>query len=350
MQKSIGDFINVRKNNFTLIRLILAWAVLYGHSYALHNPKSIRDPLNIIFQGSTYIGTFAVCGFFVLSGYLVSHSLVNRGVLKYAIARLLRIFPGLIICILLSVFVLGPLFTTLNLSEYFNSNNTYTYLINMFAMGKGLQYDLPGVFLENRRSAVNGSLWSIPLEVRCYILLAFTSVFGLFSSRSVLNFSIVSIALLGYTWPDLIPLVGRQNKVWNLPPWLFLVGVFFYNNRDSIPLNGKLAIFAIVSMLYSFGNPWFEYSFPFQMGYLIFYISYCTRYIEIEKYIGDLSYGIYIYAYPIQQIIADLFSDRGPLFNVVLSSLIVFPLAYCSWFLIEKPSVKFRHVIFNKLS
>lgn len=111
MQVVLKDFDGNRHNNFTSLRIILAWLVLYGHSYAFQNTSAIKDPLNHIFQDSIWIGTFAVNGFFAISGFLVTASIIRRGFLDYAISRVLRIFPALIVCMLFTVFVLGTLLT-----------------------------------------------------------------------------------------------------------------------------------------------------------------------------------------------------------------------------------------------
>ena len=91
------------------MRIILAWFVLYGHSYAIQKTAGYKDPLNEIFQGSTWIGALAVNGFFAISGFLVTASFIKRGAIDYTISRALRIFPALIVCILLSVFIMHEL-------------------------------------------------------------------------------------------------------------------------------------------------------------------------------------------------------------------------------------------------
>ena len=204
------------------------------------------------------------------------------------------------------------------------------------------------MFLENRRNAVNGSLWSIPLEVRCYVLLGLSSLFGLFANRQVINFSVIAVALFSITYPEHLPLIGNQNKVWYLPPWLFLIGVFFYNNKSYIPLNNKIGAFCFIFLLYSFGKEWYVYTLPFLLGYLLFCSSYKTPHINIDKTLGDISYGTYIYGYPVQQCVAHIFPNQGPIFNVFLTTLFVVPLAYLSWKFIESPAISIKNRILNK--
>ena len=106
---TLADYDGSRHNNFTILRIVLAWSVLYGHSFVVQKTEGIRDPLAALFQGSAWIGEIAVNGFFSISGFLVAASFVRRGVVDYLLSRALRIFPALIVCVFISVFVLGPL-------------------------------------------------------------------------------------------------------------------------------------------------------------------------------------------------------------------------------------------------
>lgn len=90
----LASFDQVRRNNFTVIRLVLAWLVLYGHSFSIHKMECVNDPLNALWQGSTWTGELAVLGFFCISGFLVCKSLANRSLVDYCRARALRIIPG----------------------------------------------------------------------------------------------------------------------------------------------------------------------------------------------------------------------------------------------------------------
>jgi peptidoglycan/LPS O-acetylase OafA/YrhL len=334
-KSSLVDFDGNRKNNFTLVRITFAWLVLYGHSYAIQAVPGIEDPLNLLFQGSTWVGELAVNGFFAISGFLVAASIINRGFVDYSVSRILRIYPALIVCIFFSVFILGPLMTNAEALEYFSSFKTYNYLSNALAF-KPMIWTLPGVFDQNIRGAINGSLWTLTVEVRCYLLLGIIGSFGLLRHKVIANIFLVSLLLFGYICFSDMPLLG-QNPKWSRPSLYFLIGVFFYINRSSIFLDGKLAFFTLLIAVSSFGEEWFHYVFPASFSYLIFYIAYATKYIPIDEKLGDLSYGIYIYAWPMQQVIAHLTPNGNPYLNTVFSSVVVIILAYFSWHKIEKP-------------
>ncbi len=343
--KFLIDYDGNRENNFTLIRITMAWLVLYGHSFAVQKIPGMNDPLNRLFQGSTWVGELAVNGFFAISGFLVTASLMRRNIFDFTLSRVLRIYPALIVCVILTVFVLGPIMTDLSWSEYFSQSKTYLYLKNALAFD-GMQWVLPGVFQDNVRDAVNGSLWSLTVEVKCYTLLALVGVIGLLRVKLMANLVLLLILFVGIFYYAYIPLIGF-NLNWNEPALYFLIGVALYINRNYVPLNGLLAISLLTLACFSFGKTWYFYVFPVSYVYLIFYVSYAVKHIAVDHKIGDISYGFYIYAWPVQQIIAHLMPQGNPYTNTVVSSVIVFLLAYISWHKIEKPLLMKKQNILN---
>ena len=341
-----------RDNNFTIIRILFAWAVLYGHSFAAQPFPGIRDPLNEIFQGSIWIGAIAVNGFFAISGFLVAASLVKRGIVDYMISRVLRIFPALIICVSVSVFILGPLLTTLSLNDYFSHPKTWNYLGNALGVLK-MEWVLPGVFTENARPSMNGSLWTLTVEIRCYLLLGALTFLGFRSGRFMGNILVLIIFAVGIISFESIPLVGVNPK-WSRPALYFIIGVLLYLNRDRVYLDYRVALVAAVLAFLSFGENWFQYVFPPAFIYLIFYLAYATKPLSTDAVVGDISYGVYIYAWPVQQIVAQSFPGQTPYFNTVAASLIVVALAWLSWHGIEKRMLNYKrallgHTDLNKL-
>ena len=332
-----------RNNNFTVIRIFLAWAVLYGHSFVTQPLPGMQDPLKEIFQGSTWIGAIAVNGFFAVSGFLVAASLVKRGIVDYLISRILRIFPALIVCVLVSVFILGPLLSTLSVNDYFSHSKTWNYLGNALGILR-MEWVLPGVFTENARPSANGSLWTLTVEIRCYLLLGALTFLGFRANKFIGNMLIFTLLAVGIISFDSIPLLGVIPK-WSRPALYFGIGVLLYLNRDNVPLDYRIALLAFALGFLSFGEHWFQYVFPPALIYLIFYLAYNTRPLSTDAVVGDISYGIYIYAWPVQQIVAQSFPTQTPYFNMVAASLIVVPLAWLSWHGIEKRMLNYKGVL-----
>ena len=326
-----------RRNNFTAIRFTLAWMVIFAHSFALQPSPGVRNPLGPLLLGSTTTGQMAVDGFFAVSGFLVAGSLIKRGSIDYALSRALRVLPGLIMCVLLTVFVLGPLVTSLNVAEFFSHSKTYKYLNNALAIPL-THYKLPGVFETNQTASVNGSLWSIPYEVRCYIALGLAGLLGLLKNKTISNvfFTAIAAALLwSYVDPQLFDLKQHRSSAL----LSFALGVLIFTNRDRFSLDIRLVLAALLALYFSFGEVWFRFIYPPAWAYLLFYLAYRTPFLNLDGKVGDCSYGIYIYAFPTQQLLAYLMPGGTPYTNLVLSTIIVIPLAALSWTYIEKPSL-----------
>lgn len=162
----------VRFNNFDFLRIAAAFLVLISHQYALNG---LPEPS--VFNMS--LGTFGVLIFFSISGFLVSQSWrQDPHVGRFLVKRFLRIWPGLAVVTLIAAFVLGPMVSSLEWRAYFLQPELLDFLRNLKVVT--IRYVLPGVFEENiHPKAVNGSLWTIPLEVRCYFVLLFIGMIGL---------------------------------------------------------------------------------------------------------------------------------------------------------------------------
>lgn len=344
----LADFDGDRRNNFTAIRILLAWSVLYGHGFAMSVDHQGADPLRHLFQGSTWIGEVAVGGFFALSGFLVSGSFVRRGLLDYALSRALRVLPALALCVAVCVFVLGPLMTTLPLAEYLASEKTWRYLANALAYPRQA-FLLPGVFTDHPRPGVNGSLWTISLEVRCYTLLALLGVLGAWNSRAVGLFVATALGLFALDYFLALPFVGEVAR-WRGPAAFFLVGVFIYWLRDWVLLSRRLGLLAGLSIYFSFGQPWFDAVFPVLFAYLLFVLAYRTPYLDVDGKVGDISYGMYVYAWPVQQLWLSADMGMSPWLHTLLATATVTPLAWLSWHYIERPALTLKSATHRQLS
>lgn len=193
----LSNFTEGRDNNFNLIRIIAALSVLVSHSFTLSVGTTDAAP----FVGAIGIslGSIAVDCFFITSGLLVTASLLKRqNIIDFLWARTLRIFPALVIMLCLTVFGLGVFFTSMPLGSYLTDFATYKYFFKCATLIAGVSYTLPGVFDGNPfDNSVNGSLWTMPFEVRMYIILVFT--WAVLQTIRKISSNIFGIAIIVFT-------------------------------------------------------------------------------------------------------------------------------------------------------
>jgi peptidoglycan/LPS O-acetylase OafA/YrhL len=337
----LADVVHGRDNNFHLLRLGAATAVLLSHSYPLSNGDLKAEPLRADF-GCTF-GSIAVDLFFLISGLLVTMSLMRRSsAVDFARARFFRIWPGLFVALLLTILVLGPAFTTLPLSTYFTSKETVKYLAYNVVLLKGVAYTLPGVFEANPSpNAVNGSLWTLPAEVWCYIaLVAGWTVLRLLTVARHFKWAVVVIWIALFAWHALLlqhlPLEGSRARLW----LMFCSGALLYILRNRITLSVRWLVVALACIALTAGHdPVFGLTYSVALPYVMLCIAYMPRgkILEFNR-LGDYSYGTYIYAYPVQQSLIHVFPSLGPMALFAASLGATLPLAIASWHFIEKPA------------
>nr|WP_263324823.1 acyltransferase [Neobacillus sp. Marseille-Q6967] len=338
--KSVDQCIDSRKNNLDIIRFIAATLVLYSHAFPLSLGNNMSEPFGHITKGDMTFGELAVSIFFVISGFLITQSFDrSKDLIYYAKARILRIFPGLIFCVLLSVFLLGPIFTDLSLAEYLKNRETYDYFKTITLYW--LQFDLPGVFQSNIwPGAVNGSLWTLWFEFFFYIVVAVLGVTRLLDKR---------IVLVGFILSTILFYLGKGGFYTDLFRY-FSAGMVFYLFRKQIRLNGWLALLSFAALILTIRTGYFNYSLSIFGTYLIFYIAFETR-LKLHNFgkYGDFSYGIYIYAFPIQQVMTYIFNNQlSPTQNFLLSFPVTLMFAIFSWYFIEKRALKYKNQSFKR--
>jgi peptidoglycan/LPS O-acetylase OafA/YrhL len=241
--RTLAPILKRGHNNFHLLRLFAALMVVFGHAFALHPTGSRIEPI-LAAVDFTYSGSIAVYVFFLLSGILVTQSFCRpRTWLRFVVLRFGRIWPGLIVCLALTTFVLGPIVTSLASIEYLTSWSTRRYFMENAALLLD-RSTLPGVFTANHAGpTVNGPLWTLPSEVACYAACLLLGVIGCWSNLKT-ALATAAVLVVGY-------FIGpvRLSVLEALPPVFFLVGVLCYVSRDHLPIDGCVSIAAFVAWL-----------------------------------------------------------------------------------------------------
>lgn len=330
--RTLDDGSARQDNNFNLIRLVAAWLVIYGHSYpitATSGPDLLQQLVQIKFAGG-----IAVDVFFVISGFLIAASLERNRLPRFLAARALRIFPALIVCVMLSVFVLGPLLTTA--ADYWNSPQAWKYLWKNITLGR-TQYFLPGVFESLPNKAVNGSLWSLPIEFRLYLLLGLLAVLRLFRPNRFNALYILAMALGFMIYGDQALKPEKSNLAWCTA--YFLTGSFAWVNRARIPLSWPLLLAVLVFAAALRGSDRYHVGYFAAVTYTTLFLAYVPKLPRIRHH--DLSYGLYLYGWPSQQLVQH-FAPGGAIANTLWATLLAGSLAALSWRFVEQPALRLK--------
>jgi peptidoglycan/LPS O-acetylase OafA/YrhL len=325
----------IRSGNFDVIRLIAAASVIFGHSFIVVSGERSFEGLAGV--GNT-IAVSAVEVFFIVSGYLVTQSFErSNSSLSFILARSLRIFPGLIACVLFSGFVIGLTLTALPLSGYFASPVLAGFIIRNSLLDAYSFPFLPGVAFHsgNGGSIINGSLWSLAFEFACYgIVLAFGLLRRL-EGRTACALVILTLSALTFNILTGVALFVSY----------FAAGMCMYFLRKGHRLNGRLACLAALAILA--GNyilllpPAF---FPLLGGYLIIYVALdAPLHIRNVTRFGDISYGMYLYGWPMEEIAVRILGGEPPWWQVSALALPMAALfAWLSWHGVERPMLRLK--------
>lgn len=319
------------------VRVLAVFLVILSHSYPLTNGS--KDILVRVTKGQMSWGNLAVQIFFFISGIYALKKLEKvKSPIKFLWEKLKRLFPALLIIVCFTVLILGPLVTTEKVSSYFSDKNTYKYFMNCIFVPT---HNLPGVFVNNSYAdVVNGSLWTLPLELLCCVGIALLYHMKIFDNKKKLAFS--SIFLL-MTWIAISHLVSGAIPHYSIHLNLclmFYLGALVWSYKKYIPLS--ICIFIVCCI----GVSVMSYLGYARAGVLVFlpYIICCicfsfhvTTFNRILKRIENSTYEMYLLAFPIQQIIVQVRVGgimMMPLAHTALACLITIPAAvFLNWFI-----------------
>jgi len=324
-----------RQNNFDLIRLVLATLVAVSHGIVMHTGTQPH-------WGLSTLGDFAVDGFFVLSGFLVISSYLRlKSFFRYSWHRLLRIMPGFWVCLLVVAFVAAPLAALLQglpISTPFTSAPTAFHFL---AANAGLminEYGIGGLLADNPTPLIFiGSLWTLALEALCYIALAVLGLIGLLRHRwlvlllTVALWAAMSAQALG------VPVPLGDNTLRMLT--MFFLGASAYLFADLIPMHWALLVGATALFLASAGTL-DNYRITGAAAFVYLLLWLAVRLPFKVRLRVDLSYGVFIYHWPLQQLLVLTVALALPTWAFVPVSLAMsVPVALASWMLVEKPAL-----------
>ncbi|MFF5180830.1 acyltransferase family protein [Micromonospora sp. NPDC000316] len=370
---TLADLLSGRSNGIGLIRLCLAVGVVLSHSKPLG--FGANDLGYHLTGRQTNVGTMAVYGFFVLSGLLITRSARRTGIIRYAWHRALRIFPGLWVCLLITALVVAPLVALREhgtTSGFFDNpwdrGGPLAYLqanwwtgVRQYGIGDLLKETTPWGEKSNS-SVFNGALWSLKYEMFCYVVVGVLAVTAVLRNarRFVLFLTVALYLSILQDWVS----SGRVSGPVSTAAWTFdspLVGVMSFHYivylgflfafgatldlyRERVPINDALGIGSAVALGLSllFGG-FFVIGLP-AFAYLLVWLS--VRMPKQLHWVGrknDYSYGIYIYGFIFQQVMASLgWSRWGYVPFAAMSVAVAFAAAFVSWKLVERPALRLK--------
>ena len=330
----------VRENNFGALRLFAALLVIYGHGQDL---KGLPTPI----LWNVPIATIGLDIFFSLSGYLIYDSWLRDPRLgSFLIKRALRIFPGLAVCVLACICIIGPIATDLPISVYFAHHATWQFLLNIALY---LKLYLPGVFTHRLLfGAVNGSLWSLFPETLCYLAVPLVWLWAAWG-RGALLLVVMGLCGAGGLYMFAYHPTGYR-LIYSADPKYILVQVpFFMAGAFWRQLQTRFAALFRLDLALIFCSSTFLLpsltatgSIPFQwltLSYgIIAFGSQATPLLHYATRFGDLSYGSYLYAFPIQQLVL----DHTHRFTITIATVVTLMAAVLSWHLVERPALRLK--------
>lgn len=325
-------------NNYDFLRIFAALCVMLSHSFSLLD-KGEEEPFRILSYGRADASFAGLCIFFSISGFLIARSALHSPTaLNYLWKRFLRIQPLLVVVCFMSVFFIGPLFSSFSAREFFSQAGSWSYFRNIFPVF-GLQFTLPGVFADHTGdTGVNGSLWTLIVEERLYL---FMCLLFIIKKRTPAYFIYLIVVLNAFY------LTNRFFFGSELVPY-FTTAPFFYSliflnssalyllkagieKRPYVFFLTGVALSIIIALKPSAGFLNF-YAIPL----LVNGLAYIKGFLNRAGKWGDFTYGLYVFAFPVQQMLIAGNRTQDPWHLFLWTLLIVFPLSVLSWHFIEK--------------
>jgi peptidoglycan/LPS O-acetylase OafA/YrhL len=344
-------------NNFGALRLLLAYGVIVSHSPEMLDGNPLREPL-MAFGLNVTFGGLAVDGFFIISGYLITSSyLSSRSLGTFMSSRVLRIYPAFLLAFLICIFFVGP-----TAGGSFNPIGGWGWLSMFGKMISLAPPELPGAFHTLPIPALNGSMWTIRYEFRCYLLTALLGALGFLDRRSfVLSFTIMlytASTIIFYVGGPVIPRGHLHQLIFGLvgDPQLigltaiFMSGVCMRLYRDKIQFHAAtlLLSFLIICAAAVMASTVSEIAIGTAGAYLLLWasIGFKSQFLQKINNSYDFSYGVYLYAWPIASLVllvAQQFQlGLTPAVLACVTALVATGVAGVSWYMVEQPMLALK--------
>ena len=329
-------------NGFDALRIAAASAVIYSHHFHI---TGTRPPS---WLHADMVGGVAVMTFFTISGFLVTLSwLRDPRAAAFMAKRLLRLWPGMLVAVVAGVLLFGPAFTSLPLKEFWLHPQTLDHWRNLLLI-KDYAF-MPGVFSSNPLPGLmNGPLWTIPMELMCYVVLAALGILGVLRSRLL-----ASLAAAGY----LVFFLTQRNADlagtmfhWFEYPAYFAYGSLIALLQPAFAAHGRnlLLILAPVAAVLFFGLKLEHSAGLLLLPPLLIYLgSMRSRVFSGLHRLGDPSYGVYVLGCPIQQAVQALWPQLPFHSSLALAWLLALAAGYASWHLVESPMLRLKHLVYR---
>jgi peptidoglycan/LPS O-acetylase OafA/YrhL len=326
-------------NGFGLLRLSLAVAVVVSHGASAKSGMVTDEPLYAS-TGFT-LGEHAVNGFFAVSGFLVAMSADRRGTRDYLLARALRIVPGFVAATLIVTFVLGTALTRLPVGAYLADPGTWRFAWNTLTAFK-TNAALPGLFEANALRIPMGTVWTLKYEVLCYAGLLAAGLAGLlrvgWAAAGLPAGLFAALVGIGLAAPEASKGVETALRL----PFLFATGAALYVHRVRVPLSIGIAIGLAAAAFLASGGAAYRPLLFLAEAYGVVWLALAPPWRPALDPRHDLSYGIYLYGWPVQQALQALWPNLAPAPALALALAVTAAVAALSWFLVERPALALK--------
>ena len=337
-----------RENNFGLLRLLFAALVIVSHAPELTDGNRSRELLTGIF-GTLSFGEFAVDGFFLVSGYLITQSFVRRrSTGDFFLRRIMRIYPGYLVCYAACMFILAPMVGA-GTAVY----SPHVILAQILPMLLLRQPDAAGAFANLHYPVLNGAMWTISYEFRCYIATALAGYCGLYRPQRrflvIIGVAVLIVLALPGVADHAVSLgghnLGNPNATLRFGA-VFGTGMLFYLYRERITLNARFAaIAAVLLAALLFSHILAEAALIILGSYIVFWYALKAPFSPVSRQNNrnDLSYGLYLYGWPVLNLILWFNAAINPWILCAMGLGASAVLATASWIWVERPCLGLVH-------